>query len=134
MDTEIVMVETPWAKPLEEVTAAAPLLTSLPHGEEVTQTLCLCHRPPMKSILDEYVGCLRDNPKVYAVYATEEHWGIRVWTYVDSNDRKDRSPVYAAEWQLLSCYPDVRFDFNVLLSPAGSERFEAGSSDYIYTR
>jgi hypothetical protein len=88
----------------------------------------------MRSMLDEFVERLRDNRNVWAVYATEDHWGITVWTYVDSNDRKDRSPVYAAEWLLLSRYPEVVFDFNVLLSSAGSEQFEAGSLDYLYTR
>lgn len=85
-------------------------------------------------MLDEFVGLLRDNPSVWAVHATQDHWGITVWTYVDSNHRKDRSPVYAAEWQLLSRYPDMAFDFNVVLSPAGSEQFEAGSFDFVYTR
>ena len=85
-------------------------------------------------MLDEFVGLLRGNPNVWAVHATEDHWGITLWTYVDSNDRTDRSPVYAAEWQLLSRYPEVAFDFNVVLSPAGGEQFEAGSFDYVYTR
>ena len=91
-------------------------------------------RPRMRAILDDFVALLRKNPKVCAVYATEDHWGITIWTCVDSNDREDRSPVYAAEWQLLSRYPEVPFDFNVLLSPAGSEQFDAGSFDYVYTR
>lgn len=88
----------------------------------------------MKTLLNEFVALLKDNSKVWAVYATEDHSGITVWTYVDSADRRDRSPVYAAEWQLLSRYAEVPFDFNVFLCPAGSEQFEAGSFDYVYTR
>jgi hypothetical protein len=91
-------------------------------------------RPAMKALLDEFVSLLRKNSKVWAVYATEDHWGLTVWTCVDSRERTDRSPVYAAEWQLLSRYPEVPFDFNVLLCPAGSEQFNVGDFDYVYTR
>ena len=49
-------------------------------------------------------------------------------------DRKDRSPVYEAEWQILERYPDVTFDFNVLLLPAGREALETESADYVYKR
>jgi hypothetical protein len=88
----------------------------------------------MQAMLDEFVGLLRRNSKVWAVCATEDHGGITVWTCVDSHDRKDRSPVYAAEWQLLSRYPEVPFDFNVLLTPPGNEPFDPESYDYVYTR
>jgi hypothetical protein len=89
---------------------------------------------PMKVIIDEFVRLVEDDPKVWAVYATQDHSGITVWTYLDSEDRRDRSPVYAAEWQLMSRYPEVAFDFNVLLSRAGSEQFEARQFEYLYTR
>ena len=134
MDLEILTVDDTPSKGLWQVVEEPQRLKSLPQGEEVPETLSLRHRPPTRSILDEFVGLLRYNPRVHAVYATEEHWGITVWTCIDSTDRKDRSPVYAAEWQLLSRYPEIAFDFNVLLSPAGSEQFDAGSFDYVYTR
>ncbi len=92
------------------------------------------HVPPMKAVLDEFVGQIRGNPKVWAVYASQEGSLIRVWTYVDSTDRKDRSAVYEAEWQVLQHYPDILFDFNVILLPAGSEQFETDGTDYVYTR
>jgi hypothetical protein len=42
--------------------------------------------------------------------------------------------VREAEWQILQRYPEVMFDFNVLLLPAGSERFETDGADYVYRR
>ncbi|MBI1941758.1 MAG: hypothetical protein HYS33_09665 [Acidobacteria bacterium] len=77
---------------------------------------------------------MKDNAKVWAICAREDEAGIKIWTFVDSTDRGDRSPVYAAEWQLLTRYPEIPFDFNVLLSPAGSEQLDAGSLDYVFTR
>lgn len=87
----------------------------------------------MKSVMNDFVRLLEDNPKVWAVCADEDGSGIvHVWTYVDSSDRRDRSPVYRAEWQLLQRYPEVAFDFNVeLLSPAeGQSEIEAASCVY----
>lgn len=88
----------------------------------------------MEEILDEFVGRIRGNPKVWAVYASQEGSVIQVCTYVDSKDRRDRSPVHEAEWQLLERYPEIMFDFNVFLRPAGSEQFEADGTNYVYTR
>jgi hypothetical protein len=84
--------------------------------------------------MDDFARLLKDNPKVWAMHATQGGPGIVVWTYVDSRNRSDRSPVYAAEWELLSNYPEVAFDFNVVLSPPDSEQFETGDFDYLYTR
>jgi len=84
--------------------------------------------------MDDFVELVRHDPKVWAVYATQNTSGITVWTYVDSEDRTDRSPVYSAEWQLMTHFPDVAFDFNVLLAPAGSEEFDAGTYDYLFIR
>ena len=92
------------------------------------------HVPPMDAVLDEFVERIRENPKVWAVYASQEGSLIQVWTYVDSKDRRDRSPVHEAEWHLLERYPEIMFDFNVLLRPAGSEQFERDGADYVYTR
>ena len=90
--------------------------------------------PPIEEILDEFVGRIRDNPKVWAVYASQEGSVIQVCTYVDSKDRRDRSPVHEAEWHLLERYPEIMFDFNVFLRPVGSEQFETDGTDYVYTR
>lgn len=102
--------------------------------EQVPEITRPRHRPAATTILDEFVSLLRDNPKVWAVNGTEDPPGITVWTYIDSDDRRDRSQVYAAEWQLMTRFPEVAFDFNVLLKPAGSEQFEAGTSNYFYIR
>ena len=88
----------------------------------------------IKTIMDEFVELVKHNPKVWAVYATEDPSGITVWTYIDSADRSDRSLVYAAEWQLFNLYPEVGFDFNTALVPAGHEHFEDGEKGYLYRR
>lgn len=92
------------------------------------------YRPAAEAILDEFVRLLRDNPKVWAIYATEDSSGITVWTYVDSSDRNDLPPVYGAEWQLLKLYPEVPFDFNTALVSAGQEQFDDGKKVYLYRR
>jgi len=148
--SEICMIETPWRTTPEEA-AAARLLES---GSELDQRLLgnnnfftykshasLPFRPDvatgavsLERIMDEYVSLVKDNPKVWAVYATEDHSGIAVWTYVDSTDRNDRLPVYQMEWQLLNKYPEVGFDFNTALVPAGDEKFDEGENVYLYRR
>lgn len=106
------------------------------HGqeEEVAETLSRHHRPAAETILDDFVGLLRDNPKVWAVYATEDPSGITVWTYIDSTDRNDRLPVYESEWRLLNMYPEVGFDFNTAMVPAGDEQFDDVDGAYLYRR
>jgi len=135
MSTEFPTVNTPWLKNPDQVMEVAlrRLDVELPADQEAMVSSDRAS-PSLKSVMDEFVRLLKDNPKVWAVYATEDRSVITIWTYVDSHDRRDRSPVYAAEWHLLSRYPKVAFDFNVLLTPAGSEQFEAGSLDYVYTR
>ena len=88
----------------------------------------------LETIMDEFVELVKDNPKVWAVYATEDPSGITVWTYVDSTDRNDLSLVYEAEWQLLNMYPQVGFDFNTALVPAGHQQFDDGEKVYLYRR
>lgn len=104
------------------------------HKPEATAAASEGRVPPMKAVLDEFVGRIRANPKVWAVYASQEGSVIQVWTYVNSTERKDRSAVYEAEWHLLNHYPEIMFDFNVLLRPAGSEEFETDGTDYVYIR
>ena len=88
----------------------------------------------LERIMDRFVELVKDNPKVWAVYATQDPSGITVWTYVDSTDRNDLSLVYDAEWQLLKIYPEVGFDFNTALVPAGHEQFDDGEKVYLYRR
>jgi hypothetical protein len=103
-------------------------------GDEMPNILPLRHRPAAVAILDEFVNLLRDNPKVWAVYGTEDPSGITVWTYIDSEDRNDRARVYEAEWQLLNMFPEVGFDFNTALVPAGREQFDEGENVFLYRR
>jgi hypothetical protein len=88
--------------------------------------------PAAEAILDEFACLLRDNPKVWAVYATEDPSGITIWTYIDSADRNDRSMVYQAEWQLLNKFPEVGFDFNTAMVPVGQEQFDVGENARLY--
>lgn len=101
-------------------------------GEEIPRSLPHRHRPTAEAILFEFVSLLRDNPKVWAVYGTEDPSGITIWTYIDSADRNDRLPVYEAEWQLLNMFPEVGFDFNTALVPAGQEQFDVGENSHLY--
>src|SRR5438309_11122195 len=108
-----------WVQPSKVLTeGAGPSVAGEPAGH-----------PPMADVLDEFVALVKHNAKVRAVRASQEGSVVQVWTYVDSTDRKDRSPVYEAEWQILERYPDVTFDFNVLLLPAGREALETESAD-----
>jgi hypothetical protein len=103
-------------------------------GDEMPAIFPRRHRPAADAILDEFVNLLRDNPKVWAVYGTEDPSGITVWTYIDSTDRNDRSLVYEAEWKLLNMFPEVGFDFNTAMVPAGQEQFDDGEKVYLYRR
>jgi len=134
-----VMVETRWAKPLEEAIVAAQrlpasrLVDAELEAEERARSSFDRGSPSLRLVMDDFVRFLKDNPKVWAVCADEDRSGIaHIWTYVDSTDRRDRSPVYRAEWQLLKRYPEVAFDFNVgLLSPAeGQSEIEAATCIY----
>ena len=70
-------------------------------GDDVIGTPAASDRASARIVMDEFVARVRDNPKVWAVYASQEVPVIHVWTYVDSSGRRDRSSVYAAEWDLL---------------------------------
>ncbi len=103
-------------------------------GDEGPEVLYLSGLPAAKAILDDFVRLLRDTPRVWAVYGTEDPSGITVWTFVDSTDRNDLLPVYEAEWRLLNRYPQVGFDFNTALVPAGSEQFDRGNKVFLFRR
>jgi len=143
--------ETQWGHPPDEGLMSAAVLNRSPaplatREEDSVQIRKVSHaswsRPPdepmpaasIETIMDEFVELVKDNPKVWAVYATEDPSGITVWTYVDSTDRNDRSLVYEAEWQLLNMFPEVGFDFNAALVPAGHEQFDEGEKVYLYRR
>lgn len=88
----------------------------------------------LEQVMDEFVELVKENPKVWAVHAAEDPSGITVWTYVDSTDRNDRLPVYEAEWRLLNMFPEVGFDFNTALVPAGNEQFDDCEGVFLYKR
>jgi len=87
-----------------------------------------------KSIFEDYVGLVEGIPKVWAVYIRSDSPVVHVWTFVDSADWRDRSPVFDAEWEMLSRYPKTPFDFNVELAPAGSEDFEGEKTAFVFKR
>jgi hypothetical protein len=103
-------------------------------GDEMPAIFPRRHRPEVEAILGEFVSLVKNNPKVWAVYGTEDPSGITVWTYVDSTDRNDLSLVYEAEWQLLNMFPEVGFDFNTALVPTGQEQFDDDEKVYLYRR
>jgi hypothetical protein len=88
-----------------------------------------------EQIVGDFVKLVAANPKVWAVCADEDSSGIvHIWTYVDSTDRRDRSPVYHAEWQMLKRYPEVAFDYNVELLLAGKGQSEIDDTTCVYRR
>jgi hypothetical protein len=87
-----------------------------------------------RDVMNEFVELLKDNPKVWAVTANGDPGGIDVWTYIDSDEQRDREAVYEIEWELMKRYPEVAFDFSTILSPAGSEFLEHGHYTYLHRR
>ena len=87
-----------------------------------------------KAIFEDFVRLVEGIPKVWAVYVRADSPVVHIWTFVDSTDWRDRSPVYEAEWEMLNRYPQTAFDFNVELAPAGSEEFEGEETAFIFTR
>jgi hypothetical protein len=88
----------------------------------------------IKAIFEEFVRLVEGIPKVWAVYIRSDSPVVHVWTFVDSADWRDRSPVFDAEWEMLSRYPKTPFDFNVELAPAGSEDFEGEKTALVFKR
>jgi hypothetical protein len=88
-----------------------------------------------EAVINNFVNIVKTSPKVWAVCADRDSLGVlHIWTYVDSTDRRDRSPVYRAEWQMLRAYPDVPFDFDVVLLPAAKGQSEIDEVDCVYRR
>ncbi len=133
MGSQIVTVGAAlWIHPPEETVPST--FGREPSGQDVIASPATSERPSLRLVMDEFVARVKGNPKVWAVYASEEGSVIHVWTYLDSNDRKDRSPIYGAEWNILTRYPQVDFDFNVALVPVDGEHFEVGKATYLYKR
>jgi len=87
-----------------------------------------------KAIFEDFVKLVEGIPKVWAVYVRSDNPVVHIWTYVDSTDWRDRSPVYNAEWEMLNRYPKTPFDFNVELAPARSEDFQAEKTAFVFKR
>jgi hypothetical protein len=87
-----------------------------------------------KAIFEDFVGLVEGIPRVWAVYIRSDSPVVHVWTFVDSTDWRDRSPVFDAEWEMLNRYPETPFDFNVELAPAGSEDFEGEKTAFVFKR
>jgi hypothetical protein len=87
-----------------------------------------------EDLMSGFVDLLEENPKVWAVAASGDPSGISVSTYIDSTDRSDRRPVYEAEWELMTRYPDVPFDFSTILAPVATVSLERGHYTYLHLR
>ena len=87
-----------------------------------------------KAIFEDFVRLVEGIPKVWAVYVRSDNPIVHIWTYVDSTNWRDRSPVYNAEWDMLNRYPKTPFDFNVELAATGSEQFEGEETAYLFKR
>lgn len=139
MDTGILTRDsapTRWVYPLDSAMAQASRLddASLPVDRPL-----LGNREPdsaqlTKGIFEEFVRLVEGIAKVWAVYIRSDSPVVHVWTFVDSTDWRDRSPVFDAEWEMLSRYPKTPFDFNVELAPAGSEDFEGEKTALVFKR
>ena len=86
------------------------------------------------AVMSEFVEKLKDNPKVWAVCATEDSDGINVWTYIDSRSEPDLMAVFDAEWQLRKAYPRTAFGFNTVSVQVGEEEFDGDELDFLYRR
>ena len=53
-------------------------------------------------------------PHVIKIFASQNGRAVRVWTVVDSFERKVRDRIYAAERNLFTFFPDYKFDFHVI--------------------
>jgi hypothetical protein len=105
-----------------------------PVGGRATETLESDSAQLTKAIFEEFVRLVEGIPKVWAVYVRPDSPVVHIWTFVDSSDWRDRSPVYKAEWEMLIHYPETPFDFNVELAPAGSEDFEGENAAFVFKR
>ena len=126
--------DTPWVQRPDEVEAAARLGTPLPVNRRLLENHESGSTQLIKAIFEEFVRLVEGIPKVWAVYIRSDSPVVHVWTFVDSTDWRDRSPVYEAEWEMLNRHPETPFDFNVELDPAGSEDFEGEKTAFVFKR
>ena len=105
-----------------------------PVGGPITGTPESASAQLTKAIFEDFVRLVEGITKVWAVYVRSDTPLVHIWTYVDSTDWRDRSPVYNAEWEMLSRYPKTPFDFNVVLAAAGSENFEGEKTAFVFKR
>ena len=108
--------------------------TPLPVNEPLLGNRELGSTQLVKAVFEEFVRLVEGIPKVWAVYIRSDSPVVHVWTFVDSTDWRDRSPVFDAEWEMLSRYSKTPFDFNVELAPAGSEDFEGEKTAFVFKR
>jgi hypothetical protein len=88
-----------------------------------------------EAVIKDFVNIVKSNPKVWTVCAARDSVGVfHISTYLDSTDRRDRSPIYRAEWQMLTTYPDISFDFDVVLLPSAKGQSDIDEADCVYRR
>jgi hypothetical protein len=126
--------DTPWVQRPDEIETTAESDTPSPVARPLLGNRELGSTQLIKAIFEEFVRLVEGIPKVWAVYIRSDSPVVHVWTFVDSTDWRDRSPVFDAEWEMLSRYPETPFDFNVELSPAGSENFEGEKAAFVFKR
>jgi len=126
--------DTPWVRRPDELEADPRLVTPLPVNEPLLGNRELGSTQLVKAVFEEFVRLVEGIPKVWAVYIRSDSPVVHVWTFVDSTDWRDRSPVFDAEWEMLSRYSKTPFDFNVELAPAGSEDFEGEKTAFVFKR
>jgi len=125
--------DTPWVQSPDGVLdAAMEAHVTASAGGPITEAVESTSAPLTKAIFEEFVRLVEGIPKVWAVYIRSDSPVVHVWTFVDSTDWRDRSPVFDAEWEMLSRYPKTPFDFNVELAPAGSEDFEGEKTAFVF--
>ena len=137
MSTEILTRDSArWVRPLDDVMAQPSRLrdASLPVDRPLLGNRESDSAQLTKAIFEDFVRLVEGIPKVWAVYIRSDSPVAHVWTFVDSTDWRDRSPVFDAEWEMLSRYPKTPFDFNVELAPAGSEDFEGEKTAFVFKR
>ena len=123
-----------WIVRPEVVEAAARLDAHLPVDRPVLENHESGTTQLIRAIFEEFVRLVEGIPKVWAVYIRSDSPVVHVWTFVDSTDWRDRSPVFDAEWEMLSRYTKTPFDFNVELAPAGSEDFAGEKTAFVFKR
>jgi hypothetical protein len=106
------------------------------HAWTVQETdQCEMQRPwQTKEVMNEFVEMLKDNPKVWAVCATEDSEGIHVWTYIDSRNEPDLMFIFGAEWQLRTAHPEIALGFDTVSVAVGEEHFDESELDFLYRR